>query len=790
MKRLPALLLFCAVAVAAFATETFAQNDTRTLRHYRPERVDDGFAYDMPAHALQVARFDNPEPGFLRALTLYCAGSEGDTARLHFLGHAGGTSFPQVVKDLVEPIPIVKQTGGIEPVTIFFEDYQEEPVRADNNQFFIGVSHVSGDFRLLLDEGPIEYSCESSSGGNYGFVYFNQTPGWPLRNGANQVLWGGGRGAYCIDAFVEPDTAEQKYFEEITQSAGIDPGLSNRSMAFEDYDGDGWLDFLVAGRLYRNTGGETFEDVTAAAGLTDTAGALLNPRMNGFADFDADGDLDIIFISIGNQEQSTWLFRNDGEGVFAPELLEIIPPVVAGSSFSIADYNEDGFLDLFIGQLWSTYPDPEKNYLFLNTNGEGFEDESFKINAGLFGHRRSRGSVFVDYDADGDQDLFVTNYFLEQDELWRNNGERFDQVARENNIDIAGSGASHGTGVDFGDYDADGDLDILLPQLAHPDFMRQYGHRGTTIYQNQGGPDYSFRDLNPDNEWNVAGIEYEETHAGATWGDVNNDGLLDFYITTYYGCRYVDVYVQQPDHTFKLQSFDFGLHNIVSGEDGVWADFNNDGKLDLAGGSGNRVRLYLNTGPWDDQNYVQIELAQNDGNQRAIGATVRVHAGDYVIADFAHAGRGQRMQRASRLHFGLGDRTAVDSVVVTWPGEGKPQTVHYDLQLNERNLLRREDGLPTARPQANAFALNVTAHPNPAQDVVRFTVAGAPDATLEIFTATGAKVTELYADGTTGQTTLNWKLDDAANRRVPAGVYFYKIKSSSGAANGKIVVAR
>src|SRR5690606_29183072 len=112
-------------------------------------------------------------------------------------------------------------------------------------------------------------------------------------------------------------------------------------------------------------------------------------------------------------------------------------------------------------------------------------------------------------------------------------------------------------------------------------------------------------------------IEFEARHTGGAWGDVNNDGLSDFIITTSCGCRYVDLYIQQPGGRFELQTFEYGLRRVAAGDDAVWVDFDNDGRLDLATISDGRLKIFRNMFPTGD-NYVELDIEGSD----AIGGQV------------------------------------------------------------------------------------------------------------------------------------------------------------------------
>lgn len=660
-----------------------------TLRHYDPVFSDNTApgGYD-----LYVSRFELPAPGYLKEVMVTLTGYTTGTVKMHLYGHEGGTSFPQLLNDLTPPIIIHKNQLGVQQIYVDLPG----PVWFDNNQFFIAFSDFGFGVRLVsTTEAPVA-SCSSSSGGDYYYQFMFNSGSWYLGN----------KKSFKVDAIMDyPDLSSALIFQDVTASAGINTTLSNNSIATVDYDEDGYVDILVNGKLYGNLGNGQFMDKTQTAGLRG------NPAANAFLDMDNDNDLDILFLDAND---SSFIFLNDGNGYFVETYLPSLPVFKAIHSFSMADINLDNFPDFFVCQLWSTYPEPEPNYLFLNDSGLAFIDTTKMIYPDYDGtynypyaswipasyvyekNRNSRGSSWVDFDNDGDLDLFVTNYFLQQDEFYRNNGNgTFSDICVSKGIDHNPNGGSnHGTGVDWYDYDNDGDFDLLLPQFAHPGYLVAYDHRGTTIYRNQGPPSYSFFDTHGSsaNADGDQGIEFEETHAGACWGDFNNDGLADFYISTYYGCRFVDVYIQHPDHTFSLKTFDYGIQNIVSGNDAVCFDYNRDGRLDLAAGDGDKIRIFENTDP-DAGNSIFVMAHATSTNKYAIGAKVKIFVDGQVFTQEVNAGRGQKMQRPFTLHFGLGNHIQVDSAQVFWPGNLAPDTF-TGLIVNNVNVLT-EGGLVT-----------------------------------------------------------------------------------------------
>jgi len=392
-----------------------------------------------------------------------------------------------------------------------------------------------------------------------------------------------------------------------------------------------------------------------------------------FIDMNNDSHWDIILFGGSN----SWLYLNDGLGNFKKFSLSI-PAVTFLQAFSVSDINQDGFPDLVLAQLWDEYPVPKPNYLFLNNGALDFEnvttrlypesDELYNFPDGVpcdenirltkipnkNRNRRSRGTQFIDYDQDGDDDLYIANYFLETDEFYENNGQGFfTAIPAPKPLLQSDSMSNHGTGVSWYDFDNDGDFDVLIPQLAHPRNILKYDHRGTTLYENENG---NFNDVTA-----ASGIQFEETHAGANFGDFNNDGLVDLITTVYYGCRFVDMYLQQADHSFQLNTIQSGFDKLSNGTDVNYVDYNNDGNLDVAFAKEGNFRLYKNVIP-SSNNWLKLNVRCTSRNHFGIGSIVKVYSGDQVYTQEVGLGKGQGMQSPSTLHFGLGASNTVDRV--------------------------------------------------------------------------------------------------------------------------------
>ena len=684
------LFTYCSFLCCLFFNQSiFAQNfsiissaeirESNAYTYSNYNTLEGAAAISATDYPMQMIRISIDRPGFIHKIILHLDGRGKGKFTTHIYGHEGGLNYPFSAKDLTPPIRKKKRKKGYQAVEIKLSS----PLFVNNDQFYIVLDNFTGDFGLKQDATFYQDFCYTEDGGNY----------YPsiLKTTEKKLL--GENCALAIDVEMELVPTSLPIFEDITKAVGIPLTLSNEHIAWGDLDGDNWLDLIVDHKIYKNNQGH-FEDITNAITKTEL------PKITGaaFVDMDNNGQQDILFFGY----QKSLLFLNQGKGNFIKQEIDL-PPLPALHGFSIADINNDHFPDLVVVQLWNPYPVPHPNYLFLNNHQNDFEDITQRLYPSHKGrinfplgldciatvdstyfsnfnkNKRSRGCQFTDIDLDGDLDLYITNYFLETDELYINDGQGyFKSVPPPKAVNQNSTVSNHGTGVDWYDFDNDGDFDLLLPQLAHPGYKEQYDHRGTTIFRNDNG---TFTDLRDSH-----GIEYEETHAGAAFGDVNNDGLADIITTAYYGCRYIDLYLQEPNHRFELSTYKSGLSKITTGNDACFVDFNNDGLLDLAMGIEGKFRLFKNKKPTANT-WIKLQLKNTLGNHFGLGAIVKVYANNQIYTQEVNAGRGQKMQKPAILHFGLGAATTIDKVEVYWPSH-QLETFH-DFQLNKGYTLVR-----------------------------------------------------------------------------------------------------
>lgn len=463
--------------------------------------------------------------------------------------------------------------------------------------------------------------------------------------------------------------------------------------SFGDYDNDGDDDLLTDGpKLWRNDAG-VFTDITNEAGL-----GLLPGSGGVFGDFDNDGCLDL-FIFNESYTEPDLLYRNDCAGHFleltsaagivdsqsyetcnAPENTRSPTPAAAW-----VDLDADGFLDLYLANFicWdkgTTYRDE-----VWHNRGDG-TFESWSEGHGFSALKRAgRGVNPIDLDADGDLDLMVNNYRLQENFYFENDGlGQFEESAKL--LGLAGSESDgyygHTIGTAFGDLDGDGDFDLISANLAHPRFF-YFSDKTEVLLQ---GADGNFSDLQGsfDKPSGGAGLRYQETHSVPALADFDLDGRLDLIITAVYDGRPTDFYWGLGDGSFKLDSYNSGL-STKNGWGVALADTDLDGDTDVFA-----TTLFANHGSRRG-NYLQTRVVGNvDANRAGIGATVMLTLGSEQRVDYVQGGTGQGNQNSQTLTFGLGAATTVDELRVRFPG-GKLVSYQGPFDVNQR-LWLYEDG--------------------------------------------------------------------------------------------------
>lgn len=460
-------------------------------------------------------------------------------------------------------------------------------------------------------------------------------------------------------------------FTPIQQSLFTEPG--GQAVAWADFDLDGDLDLAVGFkqgqiRLYAQDQG-TFTRVEAAVGLNMP---VSDYRSLSWGDANNDGFPDL-FVGYGRDSGYRSLLFIGGKKGFIERAAELKADALGTTRQSVwIDYDNDGDSDLFVAMR-------DRASKMYRNDGSHFTDVSKATK--LNDPRRSVAAVWLDVDKDGDIDLFLPNQSGDRDGLYVQQNGKFTDVAATLNIDRPRRPLTEGSvGATLCDVNNDGNMDMFVPV---------YGKDMLYIADGKGG----FTEQAA--KW---GVDAAEKAVSADCGDVNNDGLMDIYVVAYQdgvahgsdrlyinqGEAFVDAFPKE------LSAFD-GDHGVR------FADYDNDGDLDLAITNRHkdaRHSIWRNDLLSSKQTqYIKINVLDKNGNFTRQGDEVRVYAaGTKELLGFqvVDTGGGYVSQNMQPLHFGLGAHQKVDIEYTRLTSQGRTTTLSKDIAANQLIIINAD----------------------------------------------------------------------------------------------------
>ena len=427
--------------------------------------------------------------------------------------------------------------------------------------------------------------------------------------------------------------------------------------AFADYDGDGDPDLFVGfdgkpNRLYRNDKG-TFTDIAAAAGVVDSRPT----RAAAWGDFDSDGDADLLLGFTPSPKSSVLKLYRNTSGTFTDTTADVGLTVATGAVRQPAwiDFDADGDLDLFIA-----YRD-RPNALYRNDAGK-FSDVAAAL--GVADARRTVGAVWFDFDEDGDLDVAVANMDGDANGLFRNDGNTFTDVAATAGVAWGGRApkvAANGTvRLCAADVESDGRFDL---------FAANYGPLG--FFSNRGKGSFDDRS----EPWRIA---IDSRYDTCAFADFDHDGRLDLYVngTVTGGASWQDSLFRNTGTAFEDVTPP-SIRNLQADHGVQWADVDGDHDLDLAltGARVDGTHLVLrNMLPAADAaRGLHIKVVDGEGRSTRAGAEVRVYAAGtqrVIGARLVDSGSGYDAQSDIPVHVGVAAGVSRVDVQVIVPRKG------------------------------------------------------------------------------------------------------------------------
>ncbi|MGC4084960.1 MAG: FG-GAP-like repeat-containing protein [Vicinamibacterales bacterium] len=475
------------------------------------------------------------------------------------------------------------------------------------------------------------------------------------------------------------DSTDVGRFRDVAPAMGLNVFASAGGVIVDDLTNSGRFDVMTSNfyscgplHYFGNNGDGTYTERAPAAGLRDQVGGLSIIQ----ADYDNDRCTDVL-VQRGGWEvaQRRSLLHNNCDGTFTDvtEAAGLATPVTASQAGAWADINNDGWLDLFVGN------EDAPAQLFLNDGKGHFTD--IAVRAGVARQTFAKSTTSGDFDNDGFVDFYVSNYDG-PNLLYRNN---HDNTFTERAVAAGVPGAGRGFSTWFFDYDNDGWLNLFVTSyyMSLDDTARTYlalprNAASMKLYRNRGNGTFEDVTLR-------VGLDKTLMPMGANFGDIDNDGWLDMYLgmgTPSYAALAPHVLLRNDGGTrFVDVTASSGTGEIHKGHGIAFVDLDADGDEDIVAeiggatpGDSHAMRVFENPGHGND--WVSVKLTGVKSNQSAFGARIAVTVENDGVRRriYRQVSSGGTFGAAPlEQHIGLGRNARIADVEVDWPASGLRQ---------------------------------------------------------------------------------------------------------------------
>jgi len=612
--------------------------------------------YTLTAINAVAERFTFTKPILLKSLRILTSGDSAATARVRIIGFEGGLPIPYQEQSLLPSLRIKKTKQGIELITVELEHVFPYAER----QLFIITDSTEGNMKILMDNTPHTPIC------TYGQTqYYHQV----IRE---EEQWKTGPFSFCIDIIYteQEQTKEYGTYHRDTNYIRIEKTVKNtlksynKSLALEDINNDGYTDILYNGLLWINKQNR----------VELYSSDQKQCRAHVFADIDRDGWKDIVYIGKYGEKDTIYnaSYMLNQRGKYGKEHNFRISSLTVPVTVSVADFNNDGYSDLFIGQTGYT-DKTEQIILFYNPAKREFEEYNNilpKVNTG--------GASIYDADKDGKPDIMIADISTGRLRTFLNRGnktfhERMETVIGTKEEEKKYRGLSIGT---------EGERNMILSPTAGLRTEKEEKKEERTEKKEQ----------------------LLTMGSGGIFCDMDGDGYTDYVTTSSCYCRYAELY-RYDGTRYENMSLVMLSDTVSATGEVLYADMDNDNDPDLIFTGTLMPTVYHYTSEKKRHMVVQAERRMN---APVAGSMITVYKEEKKQQYQIVSGHGLLVQ-------GLGDiiigNKEIDSIAVQWAGEEDKEEIYKDIKEGGKTVLKEGKGIQ--RTIDRSGYKNLHCYPNP-----------------------------------------------------------------------------